>query len=94
MSPFQKPQKPKKETSSEELEKSIELFGKGAKNKSLDGRPWDKFSPEEQPNKSFTIPINQFDLEILRHLNKIEERSMRTIARRILSEGLKSKVPG
>ena len=44
---------------------------------------------EEKPNKSFTVPLNESELELLRRAAKKDNRSQRYIARLLLVEAMK-----
>ncbi|MDC0865287.1 hypothetical protein OAP56_05005 [Rickettsiaceae bacterium] len=43
---------------------------------------------EEKPSKSFTIPLNNFELDLLRKSAKKDNRSQRYIARLLLVEAM------
>lgn len=43
---------------------------------------------KEKPNKGFTVPLNNYELGLLRLLQQNEERSMRVIARRLFVKAL------
>ena len=47
-----------------------------------------KLNPNEKPTRSFTIPVNDFDLDLLKRVADKNNRSMRKEARKLLIEAL------
>ena len=45
---------------------------------------------EDKPNRSFTVPLNDYELDLLRQLAEQEDRSQRWIARKTLVSALES----
>ena len=43
----------------------------------------------EKPKQSFTVPLNSYELELLRKVSEKEDRSMRYMSRKLLVEGMK-----
>ena len=84
---FKKPSAKTKVNKVKELERKIDAFGKNAPLHTSDDAPL-QISPDEKPNKGFTIPLNEYELGLLRKLQKHEQRSMRVIARRIFKDAL------
>ena len=76
-----------KPVSSFDEEKEVELqrFSDGADNHEIIA----KLDKSSKPNKSFTIPINEYELDMLRKAAKKDDRSQRYIARKLLIESLK-----
>jgi hypothetical protein len=60
-----------------------EVFGNNADKQS---------TKSEKADKSFTVPLNDYELEMLRQYADQEERSMRFVSRRLLREILESKL--
>lgn len=70
----------------EEIE--VQRFSKGAKSHEV-VKTLDK---NEKPNKSFTIPFNEYELDLLRRAAKKDNRSQRYIARLLLIEAMKKYI--
>jgi len=69
---------------------AIEAFGKGAiKNTIVNNSKLENLNPSEKAKQTFTVPINEYDLTILRLLKDIEDRSQRKIAERLFSKALR-----
>lgn len=49
-------------------------------------------SSNDKANKSFTVPLNAYELELLRQYSEQEERSMRFVSRKLLREILELKL--
>ena len=43
----------------------------------------------EKPKQSFTVPLNSYELELLRKVSEKEDRSMRYMSRKLLVEEMK-----
>jgi hypothetical protein len=49
-------------------------------------------SLNDKADKSFTVPLNDYELELLRQYAEQEERSMRFVSRKLLREILELKL--
>ncbi len=47
------------------------------------------FNEKDKPNKSFTIPVNDFELDLLRKAAKKDNRSQRYIGRLLLVKAMR-----
>lgn len=45
---------------------------------------------DDKPGRSFTVPLNDYELDLLRQLAELEDRSQRWIARKTLVSALES----
>ena len=71
---------------------AIEAFGKGAVKNTIgdiSNSTLENLNPSEKAKQTFTVPINEYDLTILRLLKDIEDRSQRKIAERLFSKALR-----
>lgn len=66
------------------VEAKAEVFGSAANSTN-------KLDPNAEPTKSFTVPLNEYELELLRLVADKEDRSMRKVGRRLLADALKAK---
>lgn len=55
-------------------------------------KPWEKYDPDAHIDTGYTVPLNDYDLEILRALKVIEDRSQTKIATRLLSHALRMAI--
>lgn len=62
-------------------ETELQKFKAGAELREQDFATLNK---EEKPSKSFTVPLNDYELDLLRLAAKKDSRSQRYIARRLL----------
>lgn len=69
--------------SNQEIE--VERFAEGAEHHEVDSVLLKK---TEKPLKSFTIPLNDFELDLLRRAAKKDNRSQRYIARLLLVQAM------
>lgn len=65
-----------------EVEAKVEMFGDAA-------NTTNKLDPNAPPTKSFTVPMNEYEIELLRAQAEREDRSMRKVARKLLVDALK-----
>lgn len=63
----------------------LSAFGKGA---FIDA---ESLSPDDTADQSFTVPINEYHLNILRLLKEKEQRSQRKIAERLLAKAIREQ---
>lgn len=85
MSKF-KVQKPFKQ---QDLEQEIktQAFAKGAENHSTE-----ELAPNAKPTRSFTVPMNDYEIEMLKVVAKKFDRSQRYISRQFLIKALKQEL--
>ena len=74
--------KPSVPAMNKEAEAKAEIFGESA-------NTTNKLDPNAPPTKSFTVPLNEYELELLRMQSEKEDRSMRKVARKLLVDALK-----
>ena len=63
----------------------LSAFGKGAFINT------EHLSPDDTADQSFTVPINEYHLNILRLLKEKEQRSQRKIAERLLAKAIRDQ---
>lgn len=68
-----------------EVEIKSERFGNDSENHSVNS---DRYDPKSKPDKSFTIPLNSYELFLLRKIAKKLDRSQRYMARKLLVQAL------
>lgn len=56
-----------------------ENFSKGHATRTISN----DFNPEAKPNRSFTIPLNDYELSLLQAIAKQNDRSQRYVARKL-----------
>jgi hypothetical protein len=68
-------------------EASSEVFSSGA-----DKSKVDIMSNEQnaKPSRSFTVPLNSYELELLKKVSEKYDRSMRYVSRKLLTKALES----
>ena len=71
-----------------EIEIKAESFGKDSEFHVVDQG---KYDPKSKPDKSFTIPLNSYELLLLRKVAKKFERSQRYLARKLLTQALEEQ---
>ena len=49
-------------------------------------------NPDEKPSQSFTIPMNAYELDLLRRVSEKQDRSMRKESRRLLVKMLLDEI--
>ena len=67
----------------------IQAFAKGAEEHVIEDT---KLNPKDKPTKSFTIPLNEYELLMLQKLSAIKDRSQRYISRQLLVKALENEL--
>jgi hypothetical protein len=81
---LKKQQAPKKDANS----KAVDEFIEGAAERQ---GIMPKLDPDASPTKSFTFPLNEYELKQLQDLSDETDISMRKLARRLIVKGLVNK---
>jgi hypothetical protein len=72
-------------------EQSIKMknFADGADEHKIEDK---NLNPKEKPNKSFTVPLNEYELSLLQQLSQNLDRSQRYTSRKLLVKALKTEL--
>jgi hypothetical protein len=72
-------------------EQSIKMknFADGADEHKIEDK---NLNPKEKPNKSFTIPLNEYELSLLQQLSQNLDRSQRYTSRKLLVKALETEL--
>ncbi len=62
------------------------------KRKSTGDRPWDEHDPKADPSRGLNVRLNDFELELVRYLSKVEDRSMQKVIRRLIIPAVRAEV--
>jgi hypothetical protein len=69
--------------------KDVNKFAKGAETHSINV---EEFEIDAKPNRSFTVPMNDYELNLLKQIAKKEDRSQRYMARKLMLEAMKQEL--
>ena len=67
----------------------IKNFTKGADNHSIDITTLDRVA---RPTRSFTVPMNEYELNLLKQIAENEDRSQRYISRKLLLKAMEQEL--
>jgi hypothetical protein len=67
----------------------IKNFTKGADNHSIDITTLDRAA---RPTRSFTVPMNEYELNLLKQIAENEDRSQRYISRKLLLKAMEQEL--
>jgi hypothetical protein len=72
-------------------EQSIKMknFADGADEHKIEDK---NLNPKEKPNKSFTVPLNEYELSLLQQLSQNLDRSQRYTSRKLLVKALETEL--
>jgi len=70
-------------------EKDIHKFTKGADNHSVDVTALERAA---KPTKSFTVPMNEYELSLLKQIAENEDRSQRYMSRKLLLKAMEQEL--
>ena len=67
----------------------MQNFADGADEHKIEDK---NLNPKEKPNKSFTVPLNEYELSLLQQLAKNLDRSQRYTSRKLLVKALETEL--
>lgn len=67
----------------------VQLFTEGALEHKVENLD---FNPHDKPNKSFTVPLNEYELLLLQRLSHTLDRSQRYVSRKLLVQALEKEL--
>ncbi len=66
--------------------RAVEQFASGASTRAVttERRPWDGLDPKAKPTSGINLRLNEYELAMLRHIARAEDRSIQKTIKRLL----------